>query len=171
MSVYHVQHMALGLAGVFTPMLVEVVTKHKHPRLTVQAIEQLITPTSRYALEVIQNILLEVEQFEELSPATKLYGISTQLQEDPYGEALMGGVFVLIGTDLTAEEVSRTVAGNGEAKPFCGPDSAIYLPEHPDVILSFHATNNNGGNTYVMTRDQFVTLFPEEPIEVLHLKT
>jgi hypothetical protein len=169
MTVRHVQFMALGLSGVETPMLVDVVTKHKHPRLTVHAIEHLITPAARYALKIIHDCLHVQDIDDEMGilPDERLKLISDHLKEDPHGQDAMGGAIVLLGLDISHAEVAGVV----HKGTICGPDSAVYLAEHPDVIFSFHATNNNGGNTYVMTRNQFVTLFPNEPIEVLTLNT
>jgi hypothetical protein len=170
MAVFHVQFMALGLAGVQTPLLVDVITTHKHPRLTVQAIEHLIAPTARYALDVLKNIIVRGDIGEDSpSKQERLNCLSKHLEEDPHGMDLMGGAFTLIGLDVSSEDVARAVANNGCDKPTCGPDAAISLKEHPDVVLSFHASNNNGGNTYAMTRAQFTTLFPNEPIEELTL--
>jgi len=161
------QIMALGLPGVQTPLLVDIRTSLAHPRGTVLAIEPLIPAVMLYAHAILTEIIsADAVSEEKLTLAQLNEMLSKHLQDDPQGMGLTGGPLVLLGGDLLRNEIARIVAGdNGEEEPFCGPDSAVYLKEFPEVIFSFHATNNNGGNTYVMRKEQFIRLFPEEKVE------
>jgi len=171
------QIMALGLPGVQTPLLVDIRSSLAHPRGTVLAIEPLIPAVMLYAHAILTEIIsadailteiisADAVSEEKLTLAQLNEMLSKHLQDDPQGMGLTGGPLVLLGGDLLRNEIARIVAGdNGEEEPFCGPDSAVYLKEFPEVIFSFHATNNNGGNTYVMRKEQFIRLFPEEKVE------
>jgi hypothetical protein len=157
MNIVTNQYLALPLDGYNHPLMVDVMTAHKHPAKTVESITGLLHATCIYSKRVLSDICTHGEEFGD----GEHDDLETLLSEDRT-DILLGGKFVLLGKELTKEDIHGIIGDPNET--LIGPDSAVSLEGAPEVVFSFHATNNGGGPTYVMSRLQFRGLFPNEEI-------
>lgn len=161
MNIVNNQYMALPLADYNHPLMVDVKTVHKHPAKTVESIAGLIDAASIYARKVLQDIIKSCEEYG--LPTDEKLDLEAILSEERV-DSLTGGNFVLFGKELTKEDMHGIIGYCGEE--LIGPDSVVSLEGVPEVVFSFHANNNAGGPTYIMSRLQFCQLFPTEDISL-----